>query len=112
MDVDGALARVLDRRHAEIRRAAFDLVEHLVDRRHCQRMHGVAEVLEYGGLRERALRPEVCDLQRLLLREAGGHQLAEQPHHLLVAQRPVVALDDFAQHLRLALRSVELGGAS
>ena len=109
VDVDGALARVLDRRDAEVRGAAFDLVEHLVDRRHRQRVHGVAEVLEHGRLRERALRPEIGDLERLLLREAGGHELAEQPHHLLVAQRPVVALDDFAQHLRLALRAVELG---
>ena len=69
-------------------------------------------MLEYGGLRERALRPEVGDLERLLLRQAGGHQLSKEPHHLLVAQRPVVALDDFAQHLSLALRPVELGSAS
>ena len=56
-----------------------------------QRAHRVAEVLEHRRLRERAFRPEVRDLQRLLLREAGRHDLAEQPHHLFVAQRPVVA---------------------
>ena len=109
VDVDGAFARVFDGRDAEIRRARLDLVEYLVDRRHGQRVHRVAEVLEHRRLRERALRSEVRDLERLLLREAGRHQLAEQPHHFFVAQRPFVALDDLAQHLRLALGPIELG---
>ena len=71
----------------------------------------MAEVLEHRRLRERALGPQIRDFQRLFLREARGHQLAEQAHHLLVAQRAVVALDDFAQHLRFALGTVELDGA-
>src|SRR6185503_7017834 len=110
VDVDRAFARVFDRRDAEVRRAALDLVEHLVDRRHRERVYRVTEVLEDGRLRERAFGAEISDLQRLLLREARRHELAKQPHHLLVAQRPVVAVDDLAQHLRLALRAVVLDG--
>src|SRR5512134_3649360 len=67
-------------------------------------------MLEDGRLRESAFGSEVRDLQRLLLREAGRHELAKQPHHLFVTQRPVVAIDDLAQHLRLALRAVVLDG--
>jgi len=67
----------------------------------------MTEMLEHGGLRERALRPEVRDLERLLLSETRGHQLAKQPDHLLVPQRPGIALDDGAQHLRLTLGTVE-----
>jgi hypothetical protein len=38
---------------------------------------------------ERAFRPQVPDLERLLLREAGRHHLAEHPHQHLVGERPV-----------------------
>ena len=78
------------------------------DRRERQRAHRVAEVLERGGLRERALGPEVTDLERLFLREAGGHDLAEQPQDFLGAQRTLVPLARHAQHLRLALGPVEV----
>ena len=90
----------------------LDLVEHLVDRRQRQRAHRVAEVLEHGGLRERALGPEEADLQRLFLREAGGHDLAEQPQDFFVAQRTLVALARHAQHLRFALGAVEIDGVA
>jgi hypothetical protein len=50
--------------------------------------HRVPEVLVHRLLRERALGTEEPDLQRFLLREAGRHDLAEQPQDLLVAQRP------------------------
>jgi hypothetical protein len=53
-------------------------------------LHRVAEVLQRRGLGEGALRPEVADLQRLLQRQAGGHDLAEQPRHLLAVERPRV----------------------
>ena len=65
-------------------RAGLHFVEHLVDRRQRQRAHRMAEVRVHGGLRERAFRAEERDLQRLLLREARGHDLAEQPQHFLV----------------------------
>src|SRR6185369_15825779 len=108
VDVDRSLARVLDRRNAEVGRAGLDLVEYLVDRRHRQCVHRVAEVLEHGGLRERAFWPEIGDFERFLWREACRHQLAEQTHHLFVAQRSLIAVDDLAQHLRLALWTIEL----
>ena len=76
-----------------------------------QRAHRVAEVLEHRLLRERAFGTEERDLERLLLRQARRHDLAEQPHDLFVAQRPLVALERLAQHLRFALRLVEVGGA-
>ena len=86
--VDRALARILDGHHAEIGDAALDLVKHLVDRGQRQRAHRGAEMLQHGGLGERALGSQECDLERLLLREARGHDLAEQPRDFLVAQRP------------------------
>ncbi len=73
-----------------------------------QGAHRMPEVLVDRLLRERALRPEEGDFQRLLLREAGGHDLAEQPQDLLVPQRPLVPLERGPQHLRLALRPVEV----
>ena len=108
--IDRAFARILDRHDAEIGDAAFDFVKHLVDRRQRQRAHRGAEVLEHGGLGERALRTEECDLERFLLREAGGHDFAEQARDFLIAQRPVIALERLAQHLRLALRTIEIHG--
>ena len=106
--IDRALGGILHRHHAEIGEPGFDLVEHLVHRRQRQRAHRVAEVLERGGLRERALGPEVADLERLFLREAGRHDLAEQPQDFLGAQRTLVPLARHAQHLRLALGPVEV----
>ena len=67
--------------------------------------------LSTAAWREGALGPEVGDLQRLLLRQAGRHDLAEQPQDLLVAQRALCALgaaQRHAQHLRLALGPVEI----
>ena len=72
-------------------------------------VHGMAEMLEHRLLGERAFGPEVADLQRLLLREARGHDLAEHVHELFVAERAFVAIDDHAQHLRLALGPVVVG---
>jgi hypothetical protein len=89
-------------------RPTLDFVKDLVDRRHGQRVHRVAEVLQHGRLRERAFRSQVRDLQRLLLREAGRHELTEQPHHLFVAQRSVVAFHNFAQDLRFPLGAIEI----
>ena len=63
---------------------------------------------QHRGLSEGGLGPEERNLQRLLLREAGRHDLAEQPHDLLIAQRAAVALARPAQHLRLTLRAVEV----
>ncbi len=68
-------------------------------------------MLEHRLLRERALGAEKAHLERLLLRKAGGHDLAEQPKDLLVAERPplaAVALERVVQHLGFALRSVEI----
>src|SRR6187431_932275 len=68
----------------------------------------MAEVLERGRLRERALGPEEGHLEWLFLREAGGHDLAEQAQDLFGAQGPLVPFARHAQHLRLTLRAVEV----
>ena len=73
-----------------------------------KRPHRGSEVLEHGGLGESALGTQKCHLERLLLREACRHDLAEQSRDLLVAQRPAIALERLAQHLRLALGSIEI----
>ena len=52
----------------------------------------MAEVLVHRLLRERAFRPEVTDLQRLLLRQACRHDFAEQAHQHFVGERAVVAV--------------------
>ncbi|GAB1596189.1 hypothetical protein PAGU2638_18680 [Lysobacter sp. PAGU 2638] len=66
----------------------------------------MAEVLQRGLLRVRAFRPEIADLEWLLLRKAGGHDFAEHAHQHRVVQRAFVAIDDAAKHLRFAFRSV------
>ena len=104
--VDGAFGGVFHRHHAEIGEPRLDLVEHLVDRGERQRAHRVAEVFERGGLRERALGPEETHLERLLLREAGGHDFAEQAQDFFGAQRTLVPLARHAQHLRFAFGPV------
>ena len=65
-------------------------------------------MLEHRGLGERAFGPEECHFERLLLREAGRHDFAEQARDFLVAQRSLVALQRHAQHFSFALRPVEI----
>ena len=111
--VDAALGRVLDGHHAEVGVARLHLVEHLVDGTERERARRVAEMFVDRGLREGALGAEEADLERFLLGEAGRHDLAEQPYHLVVAQRTRlarlgVALERHAQHLSLSLGPVEV----
>jgi hypothetical protein len=106
--IDGALARVLDGHDAEVGDAAFHFMKHLVDRRQRERAYRGTEVLEHGRLRESAFGAQERDLERLLLGEAGGHDLAEQPCDFLIAQRPAIARERLAQNLRLALGAVEI----
>jgi len=68
----------------------------------------MAEVLERRGLGEGALGAEEADLERLFLREAGGHDFAEQPQDFFRAQRPLVPVARHAQHLGFALGSIEI----
>ena len=65
--------------------ARFDLLEDLVDGRERQVANRMAKVFERGRLGKCARGAEVADLQWFLLGEAGGHDLAKQPHHFLVA---------------------------
>ncbi|MCY1446936.1 hypothetical protein D9M71_635320 [compost metagenome] len=67
----------------------------------------MAEVLERRSLGEGAFRAEIGDLERLFQGQAGGHDLAEQPRHFLVAQRALVQLHDVLEHPGLALGPVE-----
>ncbi len=72
-------------------RAGVYLAKHLVDGALRDSFHRMTEMLEHRFLREGALRPEKCHLQRLLQRQACGHDLAKQARHLLFAQRPLIA---------------------
>jgi len=109
--VDRPFRRVLDRHDAEIGVTGLHFLEDLADRSERQCAHGMAEMLEHRLLRERAFGSEECHLERLLLRQARRHDLAEQAHDLFVLERPLVALDHLTQHLRFALGPIELGGA-
>ena len=105
-DLDGALPRVLHRHHAEIGVAAGHFLEHLFDAGQRKTVRRTTEVLEHRLLAEGALRAEVTNLQRFLLRQAGGHDLAEDVHQHFVAERAFVAVHHHAQHLRLAFGTV------
>ena len=70
----------------------------------------VAEMLDQRLLGKGALRTEVPDFQGLLLRQASGHDFAEQAQQHFVGQRPIVAVEDLAQDLRLALGPVIVDG--
>jgi hypothetical protein len=65
-------------------------------------------MLEHGGLGKGALGSQEGHFQRLLLRQAGRHDLAEQARDFLVPQRTLVASQGLLQNLRLALRPVEI----
>jgi len=67
----------------------------------------VTEVLHRCRLGEGAFRAEVSHFQRLLERQAGRHDFTEQPRHLFVTQRPLVALHHALEHLSFTLRTVE-----
>src|SRR3569833_970962 len=70
------------------------------------------EMAQHRALRECPFGAQESYFQRLLLREAGGHDLAEQPQDLLVPQRAVITLAGHTQNLRLALRPVKVDRAS
>jgi hypothetical protein len=105
-----AFGRILDRHDTEIGGAAFHFLKDLVDGRERQAPDRMSEVLVNGRLRERALRAEISDFQRILLRQARRHDLAKQPEHLLVAQWTFISLQYRAQDFRLALGTVVVDG--
>ncbi len=64
------------------------------------------EVQMNSLLGERALRTKVGDFQRLLLRQASGHDFPEQSDHFAIIQRPLVPFQNTPQYLRLPFRAV------
>ncbi len=105
--VDRTLGGVLHRYDTEVDCTGSHLAEHLVDGGHRRADHRMAEMLEGSRLGEGAFRPQVRHLEGLLQGQAGGHDLAEQPRHFLVIQRPLVTLHDVLEHPGLALGAVE-----
>ena len=67
------------------------------------------EMLERRLLGKGPLRAEISHLDRLLQRQAGRHDLAEQACHFLAVQWPGIAFHHPAQDLSLALRPIEHG---
>jgi hypothetical protein len=86
--------------------AGGDFLEHFLDAAERQPVRGMTKMLAHGLFAERAFRAKIADLERILLRQAGGHDFAEQPHHLGIRQRAVVAIHHHAQHVRLAFGTV------
>src|ERR1700726_2434660 len=70
------------------------------------------EVVEDRGLGKGPFGTEKRHLQRLLLPQTRGHDLAEEAQHLLVLKGAGVALTRQPQHLRLALGAVEVDRAA
>src|SRR5438552_205487 len=83
-------------------------MEHLVDGGQWQRPDRMAEMSQDRCLCEGALGSEERHLQRLLLREACWHDLAEEAQDFLVPQRTRVALTGHAEHLGLTLGPIEV----
>ena len=69
----------------------------------------MAEVLVDRGLGISALGPQIRHRHRLLQRQTGGHDLANDARHGLVRQRAGVALGHAGQNLGFALGPVEIG---
>ncbi|MNT16663.1 hypothetical protein D3C72_1517770 [compost metagenome] len=104
---DRAFGGVFHRHHAEVDGTGRHFAEHFVDGRHRPADHRVAEVLHGRCLGEGAFRAEVGDFQRLFQGQARRHDFAEQPRHLLVVQRPLVALHHALEHGGFTLGAVE-----
>src|SRR5258708_24118922 len=61
-----------------------------------------------GALSEGAFRPQECPFERLLLRQAGRHDFAEQARDFLVAQRTLIAFERHPQDIGFAFRAIEI----
>jgi hypothetical protein len=83
----GALSRVFDWDDREVAATRLRGAEGLVDRAFGHRLDECAEMPGDRGVRERARRTEIGDRKATLEREAGRHDLAEDPGHGLVGKR-------------------------
>src|SRR4029453_1793584 len=75
----------------------------------------MSEMLVNRLLRKCAFGPEEADLERLLLRETGGHDLAKEPQDFFVPKWPVlapVAFERLVQDFGFAFGPVEIDGVS
>ena len=106
---DDTLAGILDRHDTVVAAAALDFLEHIGNRRHRNRFHGMSKMLERGRLGKRTFRPEKGHTQRQLERQAFGHDLAKQARHRFTTQRTGIAHLHLAQHLCFAFRAIEHG---
>jgi hypothetical protein len=105
--VDHSFGGVLDGHHAIGCGAGFHFPEHLADGRHGFGLDRMPEVLERRRLGEGTLRPQEGNGHHLFQRQAGGHDLAEQARHFLIAEGALVAFHHLAQNLRLPFGAVE-----
>jgi hypothetical protein len=110
--IDHALGGIFHRHHPVIGGTGLDLAEHFINGPHRDAVDRFAEMLERRGLGKGAFRAEKGDAQRFFQRQTGRHDLAEQPGHFFVAERPLIGFDHPPQHLRLAFRAVEIAGGA
>jgi hypothetical protein len=100
-----ALGRVLERYDPVLGLAPGHRVEDAVERRRLGVGRGEPEKRPGGRVRERPLRAEVRDLQRVLEREAGAHHLAVHSADRL-GRKAAGAGSEAVEHLALAVRIV------
>jgi hypothetical protein len=110
--IDHALGGIFYRHHPVIGGTGLDFAEHFINGPQRNAVDRFAEMLERGRLGKGAFRAQKRDSQRFLQRQAGRHDLAEQPGHFLVAERPLIGFDHPPQHLRLALRAVKIAAGA
>ena len=105
--IDHALGGILHRHHTVMGRTGFHLAEDRINRGQWHTDHRVPEVLERRRLSKGAYRAQEGNVHGLFQRQAGRHDLTEQPRHFFSGQRPGVLFLDPAQHLGFAFRPVK-----
>ncbi len=101
--VDRAFGGILDRDHAHVGLPRFDGAEDLIKGCARQFLHGVAEMLLRGLLRERALRPQEGDRHAAFQAAAGGDDFGPNRRHAGIRERAGIGLLQAADHVGFAL---------
>ena len=105
-DLRGRFASLQEFDHRVVAARSRDRADRCRSIRRRMDLDGAAEVADGGaGPRDR----RAADHQPLLQRAAGRDDLAKQPHHLGIGQRPLVHRREAPEQRRLALRAIVTG---
>jgi len=94
--INDALRGIFHGHHAKICLGALHLLEYAVNSAVTQGMHGMSKMAMHRLLGKSPFRPQVGDLERFLLRQAGRHDFPKQADHFSIAERAPVAAYDAA----------------